>query len=137
MINEREGYFTEKDLNNASYFPSIVVVRRVKTNLDAVKSTWQSFRITIKNYIKTHFQKCVDAVQKRANEQQAHFSNSIKVIELDIQNVNKDLEKIFKELQNLSALHSAIDANLSRNQGIDSSNSSGFDLSQSVAKTAK
>jgi len=52
----------------------------------------------MKNYIKAQSQKQLELIAVKSSEQKLHFSTSIKIVENDIHNVNKDIDRIYSEI---------------------------------------
>lgn len=53
----------------------------------------------LKTFLKQHQEFIVDKLQTKLREQKQHMTNSIKTIENDLSNMNKELDKIYHELQ--------------------------------------
>ena len=66
MIYERESHFSAEELDNALYFPRIIIVRRVKEAEPKLKNNWKSYISIVKDHIKLNSAKCIEAVGKKS-----------------------------------------------------------------------
>ena len=99
MINEREGYFTQAHLQSQEYFPKLLVVRKAKTNSDYLSSDsiHKKLLARIKNIFKATSEKAQEGISRKFDEGFKHLTSSIKVLEIDIQNVNREIETLKRD----------------------------------------
>ena len=108
MINELESYFTEKHLSDPDLFPKILVVRKPKLTSEPAaegNSKIKKMLIGIKNFIKKQNEASRATVKENINDGFKNLSSSIKVLEMDIQNINKDLESMQKKIWENTMAH--------------------------------
>lgn len=99
MIYELEMHFGDKQFENILYFPRILIVRKKKTQQTLEKSdTQKNWPELLKTFLKQSQEFVVDKLQSKLREQKQHMTNSIKTIENDVSNLNKELEKTSNEL---------------------------------------
>ena len=95
MIYEKEMYFNERDLENEIYFPNILIVRKAKINNQIVNNFQNYFRI-LKSYIKDQSEMGGSLISFKAKEQKEHLTNSIKLLEYEINRVLINVKELSK-----------------------------------------
>jgi hypothetical protein len=53
----------------------------------------------MKRYVQTQNQKAIDVMQSKTKETKQHITNSIKTFDNDLQNMYKEIEKVFAEVR--------------------------------------
>ena len=98
MLYEREVQFSPADLENTLFFPTVLVVRKIKEN-NEVKQNWQNYLLTMKRYVQNQNQKSIEVMHSKTKETKQHITNSIKTFDNDLQNMYKEIEKVFYEVK--------------------------------------
>lgn len=101
LIYEKEIHFGQKDFNNEEFFPNILIVRKKKQNNQYVNN-WQSYIKVIKNFVKDQATKSRKLISIKAKESSEHLINSIKLLENQISDINKDIGKVFGEITKIN-----------------------------------
>ena len=101
MLYEREVQFTQKDFDNNEFFPQVIIVRKLKEN-SQIKQSWSNYVTVIKNFIKIQNSKMTELFQSKSKDQKQHLTNSLKVFETDINNMYKEVDKIYAEVRKIS-----------------------------------
>jgi len=104
MIYEREVHFRQNEFENDSYFPNFLLVKKMKQSNDIIKNTFQGFTSMVKSLFKVNYQRHLDHLTQKTKDMKQHLINSIKPLENDIHNINRDFEKVFYEVQKISTL---------------------------------
>mmetsp|Transcript_39592 Transcript_39592/g.60557 ORF Transcript_39592/g.60557 Transcript_39592/m.60557 type:complete len:131 (-) Transcript_39592:1504-1896(-) len=98
MIYEREVHFSPAHFQNDTFFPKIIIVKKMKETEGQIKNNWLGFLAQLKTSLKKQSVKLVDTITLKTNEQKQHFTSQIKNFEAELKNVSLELSKIFHHI---------------------------------------